>query len=1219
MKNALSKSAFREIKSTLSRFLSIFGIVAIGVGFFSGVKAASPDMKNTADKYFADNRLMDLRIVSTMGFDEDDVASLNDVGGLEVYPSYFADLIIHTEGRSPAASRFLPLEDHAAGKLNGIVLTNGRMPENENECLVDSSKMKGGPKVGSVITVTDNDGNEPDDMLSVYEFTIVGAVNSTMYIDKTTRGSTNVGSGSIESIYYIYKNVFCSEYNTQVYIRVPELSAYNTYSDEYVDGADAFREKLEELGKTRCDTRYSDAERKLDDAQKELDDAEAEYNEKIADAQKEIDDGEQELKDAEADISDGEARIAENEQKLIDGEEEIAENEQKLADAEKEISDGEKKLADAEKTIAEKEKELSDGEKEIADNEKKLKDAEKQYNDGLAEYNAGLKKYNDGLAQYEAGLKEYNEKKAEYDSALAQYESGKAAFDAAKSELEAKRAELEAAKVQLAAALGLETLPDGMLEQLAGADEKAAELLAAVQALEAAEIQLSEKEAGLDAAKSQLDSAAALLAAGKAQLDSGKAQLDAGKPVLDEAKAKLEKAEKEISDGKAALEDAKKQAADGRKQLAEGKAEIAENKAKLEDAKAELADGKAELEEARAELEDGKVKLEDGKKELEDGKKKYEDGKKELEDGKAEFEEKKADGEKEIADAKEKLADAREKLEDIKDPKWYVFTRDDNPGYAEFGENAKRINNIAAVFPVFFIVVAMLVCLTTMTRMVEEQRVQIGTLKALGYGNGSIIFKYMFYALSATVLGSVIGCSVGMYLFPFVIIEAYGIMYDIGESVIGIDLVTAATATVLFTAAISLTVFLTTRSALSEQSAQLMRPKAPKNGKRILLERITPLWKHFNFSGKVTARNLFRYKRKMLMTVIGISGCTALLVTGFALYDSINDVIDKQFNDIQDYDGIAAYDNEKTGDIPGEAERIVAENGESIRVYQKLSSVSWNGKSVDAYIAVPSDPDKFIEFFDLRSRTTGEKFALTDDTVYIDEKTTLLLGGIPAGTVVEVEQSSGETASVTMTAAFENYPNHYIYMTPAAYERLFGSKPLYNVLYFRSSEDRDSLGKRLLDADGVINVSFNSDSISTFSTMLDSLSMVIWVIIASAGLLAFVVVYNLTNINITERIREIATLKVLGFYDMEVDSYIFRENILLAAMGTGVGLVLGIFLATFIITTVEVDLVMFGRSIYAPSFIYSALITMVFSVLVTFAMHGRLKGVNMTESLKSVE
>lgn len=1169
MKNALKKSAFREIKSTMSRFLSIFGIVAIGVGFFSGVKAASPDMKNTADRYFDENRLMDLRIVSTMGFNDNDTAPLTELGDVEVIPSYFADLIVHTEGRSPAAARFLPLEDHTAGRLNGVVLTEGRMPENEHECLVDSSKMKGGPKVGSVITVTGNGGEEPSDMLSVYEYTIVGAVNSTMYIDKTTRGSTNVGNGSIESIYYIAGRNFTSEYHTQVYIRAPWLAKYNTYSDEYTDAVDELAEKAKEIGEKRCTERYAETEKKLDDAQKELDDAEAEYNEKLADAQEQIDDGEKKLEDAQAEISDGEAQIAENEQKIADGEKEIAENRQKLADAQKEIADGERELADAEAQVAEKEKELADGEALIAENRQKLADAEKQYNAGLESYNAGLKKYNDGLAEYEAGLKEYNEKKAEYEAGLAEYES------AVK--------ELEAAKAQFG------------------------------------EAAVADREAALAAVRAQLDEAEKQLAEGEQRLSAGKAELDEGKPKLDAAKAELDAAAKEIAEGKAALADAEKQAADGREKIEAAKAEIAENKAKLEDAKAEVSDGKKQLDDAQAELDDGKLKLSDAKAQLEDGRKKYEDGKKELDDGKAEYAENKELADSEIAKAKEKLADARKKFEDLSEPKWYVFTRNDNPGYAEFGENAERINNIAKVFPVFFIVVAMLVCLTTMTRMVEEQRVQIGTLKALGYGNASIIFKYMFYALSATVLGAAVGCSVGMYLFPFVILEAYGIMYDIGASVIGIDIVTALLASLLFSAAIAATVYLTTRSALSEQSAQLMRPKAPKNGKRILLEHVTPVWKRFNFSGKVTARNLFRYKRKMLMTVIGISGCTALLVTGFALYDSINDVIDKQFNDIQDYDGIAAYDTEKEGDIPDEAERVIAENGESIRVYQKLSTVTSGGKSVDAYIAVPSDPVKFIEFFDLRSRTTGEKFALTDDTVYIDEKTTLLLGGIGAGSTVDIEQSSGEKVTVTLTAPFENYPNHYIYMTPATYGKLFGGEPQYNVLYFRSGTDRNTLGERLLEAEGIINVTFNSDSITTFTTMLDSLSMVIMVIIASAGLLAFVVVYNLTNINITERIREIATLKVLGFYDGEVDSYIFRENILLSAVGTAAGLVLGTFLANFIITTVEVDLVMFGRNIYAPSFIYAAVITMVFSVLVTFAMHGRLKNVNMIEALKSVE
>lgn len=1254
MKNALRKSAFREIRSTLSRFLSIFGIVAIGVGFFSGVKAAAPDMRNTTDDYLDRNKLADMRIVSTYGFNDGDIAAAAAMQGAEVYPSYFTDVIANCEGRSPAAARVTALYDDNSS-VNVLELAEGRMPANEHECLVNSSKMKGGPGVGTKVVFTENDGSEPDDMLSVWEYTIVGEVRSPMYIDKTTRGSTSVGNGSIESVFYVPADNFCVEYNTELYVRFPELEGYVCYSSDYRDEAERLADIAEEVGKTRAKERYreimDEADEKLADAERELDDAQKEYDGKIADGEKEIADGEREIAENEQKLLDAEDEIAENEQKLRDAEDEIAENEQKLLDAEDEIAENEQKLRDAEAEIAENEQKLADGEKEISDNRArledaraeieenraKLDDAEKQYNEGLAGYNSGLEEYNAGYAQYQSSYDEYTARKAQLEAAWEEYNVGAAALGEGKAELAARKAQLEAAKAQLAAALGLSAISDEMLQAYAG-DPAVAEIAGASAALQAAEAEIAEKEALLAASKAQLDAAQAELDAGGKQLLDAKLQLNAARMTLEDAKRELDDAAAQIADGRAQLAEGEAELAEGERQLADAEAELADGIAQLDDAKnevadgwrelndakREVADGWQELNDAKQEVSDGWQELNDGRQEAEDGRKELEDAKVELADGRKELEDGRTEGAEKIAEAREKLDDARRELDDLSEPKWYVFTRDDYPGYSEYGDNADRINNIAAVFPVFFIIVAMLVCLTTMSRMVEEQRVTIGTLKALGYGSGSIMFRYMFYAVSATLLGCIVGCLVGMHLFPFVIITAYGMMYDIPGMSLSIDIVTAVTASAVFTAAIALTVWLTARSALAEQSAQLMRPKAPKNGKRIFLEHVTPIWKHFNFSSKVTARNLFRYKRKMLMTVIGISGCTALLLTGLALYDAINDIISKQFDDIQNYQGILAYDAEGYPDAPEEAAEIVSKHGgESISVYQKLVTVTADGKSVDAYISVPSEPEIFTDFFDLRSRTSGEKYTLSGDSIYIDEKTTLLLGGIGAGDTVDIEKSETESVTVTITAPFENYPNHYIYMTPQTYESLFGEKPEYNVLYFRhdlgTGSEQDELGEELLTVDGALTVTFNSNTMKTFTAMLDTLSMVIIVIIASAGLLAFVVTYNLTNINITERIREIATLKVLGFYDMEVDKYVFRENIILSLLGTLAGLVLGRFLAEFVITTAEVDLVMFGRNIYPMSYVIAAIATMAFSVLVTFAMHSRLKSIDMIEALKSVE
>ncbi len=1226
MKNALKKSAYREIRGTKSRFFSIFGIVAIGVGFFSGVKAAAPDMRLSADTYYDEANLTDLRLVSTYGFDESDLAALEALSGVSVIPSYYTDLISEVDGGSPNAARVFSLGAHEAG-FNTLTLIDGRFPEKENECVAIGSGMKNTVVLGSKVSFTDGDGEVPDDMLNESTFTIVGTAICPVFIDKTGFGSTSVGNGSIGAVYYVPEECFCVEYYTEVYLRDPELAALSSYSDEYGEKRDQLEKSVEEIAEVRETDRFdevlTEANDTLEDARQELADAEREANEEIADGEKELADAKQKLDDAEKEIADGEREIADGEQDLLDARAELDQGyldlAQGRADYAEEIEKAEKELSDAAEEIAESEKKLSDAEKELESGKKEYEDGLAKYEDGVKQFADGKAEYEEGYAAYEDGLRQYNEQKEAFDEGKAQYEEGEAQYEAGMAQLADAKTQLDQAAAQLS-----------QLQSMLGADSP--QYLAAkaeydqnYAQVEATAAQLAEVRAQLDETKIQIEQGEAQLAEAKATLDETEAQLSEAKKTIDETEAELSDAKAELDEAKAEIERAEREIADGQAQLADGKKQYEDGLAELEQAKTDaekefaeaeqkLADGEKELADGEKELADAREKLSEGKADYEQGLKDYADGEKELNDGKAEAEEK-------IADAKAELSDAEKEIGDLEKPEWYIFTRDDNLGYAEYGENADRINNIASVFPVFFILVAALVCLTTMTRMVEEQRTQIGTLKALGYSDGKIVYKYMLYAAAATASGAVFGILGGMQLFPFVIVTAYGMMYSIPVLCSPIDLVTAAASILVSLAAITLTVFFTCRSALTEQAAQLMRFKAPKAGKRILLERVGFLWKRLNFSGKVTARNLFRYKRKMIMSTVGIAGCTALLMTGFALYDSINDIIIKQYGELQSYDGIAVYDGEKYPDSAAEAAAVIAEHGNSVNVFQKQMNVSTGGKKVSAYIAVPREAERFTDFLHLRDRKTGEGYALTDGTVYMDEKLTLLISA-KAGDTVTIEKSDTETVKVTLTAPFENYPAHYVYMTEKTYTDLFGEVPEYNALYFAhglSVSDEDALAERLLETDGVLAVTYSSDVKETYQTMLNTLSLVIIVIIASAGALAYIVMYNLTNINISERVREIATLKVLGFYDGEVDTYIFRENLILTLLGTGVGLILGIFLANFVITTAEVDFVMFGRTIYPMSYVLAAAFTLLFSVVVMLVMHRKLKNVDMIDALKSIE
>lgn len=1230
MKNALKKSAYREIRETKSRFFSIFGIVAIGVGFFSGVKAAAPDMRLSADTYYDEANLTDLRLVSTYGFDENDLAALKTLSGVSVIPSYYTDLLSEVDGGSPSAARVFSLSAHETG-FNTLTLIDGRFPEKENECVAIGSGMKNTVVLGSKVSFTDGDGEAPDDMLNESTFTIVGTAICPVFIDKTGFGSTSVGNGSIGAVYYVPEECFCVEYYTEVYLRDPELAPLLSYSEEYEEKRDRLKEAAEEIAERRETERFdeilTEANDTLEDARQELADAEREANEEIADGEKELADAKQKLDDAEKEIADGEQEIADGEQKLLDARAELDQGyldlAQGRADYAEEIEKAEQELSDAAEEIAQNEKKLSDAEKDLESGKKEYEDGLAKYEDGVKQFNDGKAEYEEGYAAYEDGLKQYNEQKETFDEGKAQYEAGEAEYETGMTQLSEAKAQLDQAEEQLSqlqSALGADS-PQYLAakaeydQNYAQYEATAAQLAEVRTQLDETKTQIEQGEAQLTEAKATLDETEAQLSEAKKTIDETEAELNAAKAELDEAKAEIDRAEKEIADGQAQLADGKKQYEDGLAELEQAKADAEKEFAEAEQ---KLADGEKELSDAEQELADAREKLSEGKADYEQGLKDYADGEKELSDGKAEAEEK-------IADAKAELADAEKEISDLEKPEWYLFTRDDNLGYAEYGENADRINNIASVFPVFFILVAALVCLTTMTRMVEEQRTQIGTLKALGYSDGKIIYKYMLYAAAATASGAVFGILGGMQLFPFVIVTAYGMMYSIPVLCSPIDLVTAAVSILVSLAAITFTVFFTCRSALTEQAAQLMRFKAPKAGKRILLERVGFLWKRLNFSGKVTARNLFRYKRKMFMSTVGIAGCTALLMTGFALYDSINDIIIKQYGELQSYDGIAVYDGEKYPDSAAEAAAVIAEHsaehGNSVSVFQKQMNVSAGGKKSSAYIAVPREAEHFTDFLHLRDRRTGEGYALTDGTVYMDEKLTLLIGA-KTGDTVTVEKSDTETVEVTLTAAFENYPGHYLYMTEKTYTDLFGEIPEYNALYFThglSESDEDALAKRLLETDGVLAVTYSSDVKETYRSMLNTLGFVIIVIIASAGALAFIVMYNLTNINISERVREIATLKVLGFYDGEVDTYIFRENLILTLLGTAVGLILGIFLANFVITTAEVDFVMFGRTIYPMSYVLAAAFTLLFSVVVMLVMHRKLKNVDMIDALKSIE
>lgn len=1272
---AINKNTIREISKSRNRFLSIFLICAIGVGFFSGVRATCDIMKVSADDYYDGHNLFDLRVLSTFGLTDDDAEAIAEIDGVDgVYASKYTDLAMHDNEREYLTRVYSKTSD----EINMVDIFDGNPPTADDECIVSYNILGGGINVGDTVTLEDLTGADEFPLKRI-EYKIVGIYNTPMYISKTQRGSTNIGDGAIDAFMIVPAEHFTQDVYTEIYIKSDKLKNMQSYSDEYMTLRDEISDNLERLGKERSVIRYNevidDAQAEIDKGEKELAEAREEGQRKLDDAKKQLDDAEKQIDDGEKELDDAGEEIADGEVQLADAEKELDGAWQKIEDGKRELEENKPLLDDAKKQLEDAKKELEDGERQLADGKKALVEAKQQIDEAKKELEEGRK-------QYDVGKKELDDAQAEVDAALRDLYSGSSQLNSAQSEIDKNRAELDAGKEQLEAAKkevedGEKQLADGKraleeakdilrraeeeVQRLEQDPETNAQLLefarAAMQAasdgvaqaeaeIASSEAQIAEAkkqiadneqkiadgEAQLEDAQKQVDAGWAELNAGSSQIDSAQRQIDNGKKELEEAKAHLDDGERRITDGLAEyaagleeylknaelLADGKSEYVKGMEEYTNGLAEYADGVQRLADGEVQYYEGMATVAEKKLELTDGKQQYEDGLAELDEAKRKYEDGLTEYEDGLYKFN-------REIADAERKLTEAREKISDVGNAEWYIFKRDDNVGYAEYESNSERINKIAAIFPVFFLLVAGLVCLTTMSRMVEEQRTQVGTLKALGYSNSAIMRHYMTYAVSGAAVGGVVGAVGGCFLFPSVIVYAYSMMYnitDIHYLFTPENMIVSIGSMVL---AIAATVFFSCNKALQETPASLMRPKAPKAGKRVLIERIPLLWNHMNFFAKVSGRNLFRYKRRMFMTVVGIAGCTALSLTGFGLKDSISDIVNLQYDEIYKYSGYMAYDEDiKPSELNSIYDTLLDydENTAYTRALIKQYGTEFSGNNVQVYVTAVEDAELFERFIDLHERVSREKLTLTDGAI-ITEKAAKLLNA-EQGDEITLQISDGVNKKVRIAGITEQYTSHYLYLSEDLYKEIFGGEPYYNMIYFDNGISRDKdvqngFTEHMLKNENVLAVIMNASSLSSVHETLQIMDLVTVVLIVSAAALAFVVLYNLTNVNITERIREIATLKVLGFYDAEVSSYVFRENIILSVMGGVVGMFLGHALCMFVIQTAELDEVMFGRNIHFPSYIWALLVTVAFSLIVNLIMTRVLKKISMVESLKSVE
>lgn len=1180
-KKALRKDFFMEIRTSLGRFLSIFFIVAIGVAFFSGIRATEPDMRFSGDAYFDEKNMMDIQVISTLGLTEEDVRALEKLDGVKkVEHGYSADALCLANDSMQAVHLMSILPT-----MNVLTVEEGRLPEKENECVIDADYLEpGGYQIGDQIVFQSGTDDPITDTLVTDTFTIVGAVSSPCYI-AFHRGSTTIGTGSIAAFFGIPEESFDLEVYTELYVSVEGAADLTAFTKAYEERIEEVKADVEGIREEREEARYQEiigeANEELADAKKELEDAKKEAEKELADAWKKLQDGRKQLDDGKAQIQDSHADLETARSELISGQDEL----DRMIDQ-----------TNAQTGL--------------------LNQKIQEYNEQVKLYNEQKELLNEQSALLEEKSAELEQQKALLEEQNAQLEEQSAQLSQASARLNRESARLEEERGRLqAAAQELEGWK-AQYEALASSNPTDEETLAMLQAMAA---QIEEAEAQITAGENEIANGEHEIARARSQLRDAQSQLAAGRTEIADAREKLAAGEAEIEKGRAEL-------ADGRAQLAEADRQLTEAEAQFDTAKAELSGAQGQFDAAQAEINDGWYQAQQGADQLAGAETELAEKEQELSDGEKEYEEAKAEAEKKIADGEEELADAEDEISKIEHAKWYINDRNDFPEHTGYGENADRMRAIGKVFPVLFFLVAALISLTTMTRMVEEQRTQIGTLKALGYERYAIAGKYLGYAALATVTGSIVGVLVGEKVFPYIIITAYGIMYEhIPNVVLPYNMQYALMASAAALACTLLATIFSCYKELREQAAELMRPPAPKQGKRVLLERIPFIWNRMNFTWKATVRNLVRYKKRFFMTIFGIGGCMALLLVGFGLKDAIFDIGVLQYHELQLYDGNLILDEDAEKEEKADACEKLAEDSRVEKTSETLLKqvTIGHGKTRrEVYLNVPKEADTFSDFVIHRDRITKTVYTLEEDGVILTEKMAKKLEVEPGDMIYIKDDVKGEM-EVPISAVCENYMQHYLYMTSSFYEKLYGRAPEYNSVYFIVKEGKEqeleNVGEDILREKGALSVSYTKDIEAQLNDMLVSLNIVMVVLVLSAGMLAFVVLYNLNNINITERKRELATLKVLGFYPGEVAQYVYRENVILTVIGAFAGMLLGKFLHQFVIVTVEIDSAMFGRNIDFSSFVYGFLLTIGFSAFVNGVMYFKLKKIDMVESLKSVE
>ena len=1090
------------MKGSMSRVISLFGIVLLGVMMLTGLVSIAPNMRSAAQRYYVQQNVFDLRVLSTLGLSEQDIDAIRATEGVEaVQPVKYLDAEAQWSNRDdPAVVRFqeLPADPEAdtAQTMNRLLLRNGRLPEAADECVVHVLGYADAIELGTTLTVPDG-----TDGLSAKTFTVVGNVQDPTHFS-TDAESTNAGDGTLDGIVFVPQGSLTADYYTICYIKAENADLYDNFSDEYQQVVDAVADRLTAISDAQCETRRAQL---IDKANAQLDEARQTYNDQKAEAEAQFADAERQLDEAQAQLDSAKAQLDAGEAEYTSGKAQLAQQQAALPG-----------------TLQSSADQLLTGEEQVLAFEDQLQQIELLVN---------VQKVAQPLLGY-----------------------AQTALDNAQK----------------------------ALDEAEPADEDYVELRDA----------LAKAQDSYDNIKNQLDGY-------QQQLDAGKQQMYTqgliSSPSLSNADL--------VTEAKAALRKMKLSLLQGQLSMNTG-----------------TATAYSAFAAAQQQLEDARTQLDSGWEE-------YHSGVQQLADSRTEYETQKADAQQKLADGLQQITDAEEQIRDIQNGEWYVLDRTSTMSFVTFEQYTDRMTAIARVFPVFFFLVAALVASTTMTRMVDENRLQMGTLKALGYSNGQIAAKYLFYALSASILGSFAGMALGFTVFPLIIWNAFGMIFDVPTFRLAFYPGMAAAGLGISAAVIGLTTWLACRSSLHEKTASLLLPRAPVAGKRILLEYITPLWKRMSFSQKTTARNLFRYKKRFFMTVLGVAGCTALLLIGFGVQDSLLPIVDKQSAELTHNDLTISLSSKKALTVEDGLADVLDRSSEVKswgKFYSKSVSIYNADGTVDTVSLIAAEDDALLtQYNTFRTRQGHHAIAFGADSAILTEKTAAQLG-LRVGDTFWVETPSGSRMELTLTGITENYIHARLYLSQEQFARYCGSTPVeWNTVFSQttctSTDDTDALRARLLACNYISGVTFTADTTGMLSNLIVSLNYVVGLIILCAGALAAVVLYNLISVNLAERKKELATIKVLGFYDKEVYRYIFREIDLLAFIGSLVGLGLGVPLHQFIVRTIEMDRMMFIRTIAPRSYLISVALTMAFTFAVCLIMRRHVKQISMVESMKAPE